>query len=146
MNHSVSTDVFGYAYADARRNRERAIVALAKMQLQMKPIRKMGPMNYSAKNITPETEQKFGERECKTTRDKLSLREKCLDILRKMGPQTTAEIGRELRRSTRSIALALREVVNINEEQIHERSRKKAGAYVDGIRWSLPGMAKVGAA
>lgn len=143
MNHSVSTDVFGCEYLNVQRNRAAAIKALENMPV--KPIRQMTPLDYSAKNLTPETVVKFCERECKVTRNKLSLRDKCVDILRKMGPQTTAEIGRELRRSTRSIALALREVVNINEEQIHERSRKKAGAYVDGIRWSLPGMAKVGA-
>jgi hypothetical protein len=130
----VSSDLFGYNYADAQRNRERAIAALAAMP--PKPIRQMGPMDYSARNLTPETVQKFRQKECRVSRDKLALREKCLGILREMGPQTTAEMARDLKKSSRSVALALREVVNIKEEKV--RVRVKYGRVADGIRWSLP--------
>ena len=144
MNHHVSTDVFGCEYANVQRNREAAIKALAAMP--SKPIRQMTPMDYSAKNLTPETVQKFKQKECQTTRNKLALREKCIAIMRELGPQTTAEMGRLLRVSSRAVALALDDVQHIKRETIHERSRKKAGAYVDGIRWALPGvhMAKAG--
>ena len=138
MNHSVNSDQFGYEYDDVQRNRARAIIALGKMP--EKPIRKMVPMDYSLKYVTNEKLREFRERECTATKEKLNLRERCVYILRK-GPQTTAEIARALRVSNRAVGIALRGVQNIKEEQIHERSQKKAGAYVDGIRWTLPGRA-----
>jgi hypothetical protein len=138
MNHSTSTDLFGMEYANVQRNREAAIKALAEMPV--KPIRIMVPMDYSAKNLTPESVKEFRQRECQATREKLALREKCIAILRELGPQTTAEMGRLLRVSSRAVALSLDDVQHIKKETIHERSRKKAGAYVDGIRWALPGV------
>ena len=144
MNHAVNSDQYGYEYAEVQRNKARAIIALAKMPV--KDTKHMKPMDYSLKYVTNEKLREFRERECTATKENLNLRERCIYILRK-GPQTTAEIARALRVSSRAVGIALRGVQNIKEEQIHERSQKKAGAYVDGIRWTLPtGAAKAGAA
>ena len=138
MNHHVSTDIFGCEYAEVQRNRARAIIALAAMP--PKDTKQMGPLNYSAKNLTEDTVREFRLRECETTQAKLQLRTLCIALLQELGPQTTAEMGRLLRVSSRAVALALDDVQHIKKETIHERSRKKAGAYVDGIRWALPGI------
>ena len=98
-----------------------------------KPIRIMGPMDFSAKNIVENSKDTKKYDPAESLREKLKVR--CVEVLRQKGPQTTVEIVREIGRSSRAIGEALSDVRGIQRENIRVRTKKRQ---VNSILWNLP--------
>lgn len=126
-------------------DREAAAVLLA--ECAGKTVRKMGPLDYSAANIPVAVREPvgiYGERACRlpAIRKRKSLASACCDLLRKNGAMTTAQLARELKKSSRAIACALVEVPGILRET---QVAKYVGQGVHRSRetlWMVPVRAK----
>lgn len=125
----VSSDIFGHAYAEERGNRERAIVALAKMP--QKPIKKLTPADFAPKDPPRPVYV------CEKDKERALLGARCIRSLETDGPQTTAQIGRSLRVSVQSIAGVLKDHIGVERDKVSERS-KKTGYTQTVTLWMLP--------
>ena len=136
MNHSVSTDVFGCEYLSVQRNKASAMKALDAMA--PKPIKKMGPMDYSAKNIPPSPLRNAVTKEDAVVRERDCLRQRCLVLLRALGAQTTAQLARETKKSGGAVRCALNGTPGVMKEQGAGARNAKTGNVSRITLWMLP--------
>ena len=136
MNHHVSTDLFGMAYANVQRDRERVIKILAAMPPKPKLI--MGPADYAPQHVPQRHrgDEESKEEAAKAARKQLAAR--CVKYLQEHGAQTTEQLAREFGSTHKAISYALTEVPGIMREAAKGKRSEVTGHYSRSVLWCMP--------
>lgn len=105
-----------------------------------KPIRKMGPMDYSAGQIPKAPRGYTPKRTAKENADdaRRKLGERCVALLRERGAMTTSEIARELGSNSKAVAAALGDVPTVLRDSAKAAKKNKNGSYSSCALWMMP--------
>lgn len=105
-----------------------------------KPIRKMGPMDYSLGAVTRLVKVYKAKKTEKQKRDEArsALSQRCSDLLTERGAMTTSEIARELATSSAAISAALRDLSRVMCDQTKGQRKNFNGSFSSCTLWMMP--------
>jgi hypothetical protein len=103
-----------------------------------KPRKKMGPMDYSMKDIPVQNKRWDRSLETVDYRARRVLAASCIKLLREDGAQTTKTLAKATKRNTASVSAALRNVPGIESERINGSRSERTGHYSTETLWMMP--------